>query len=74
MRAIVYTKYGSPDVLVQPDGNVNFCVDFPDYSIGNVADSTLHQMWHSERARRFRELRSAREMPVCFRCGAKYMG
>jgi radical SAM protein with 4Fe4S-binding SPASM domain len=59
---------------VQPDGNVNFCVDFPDYSIGNVADNSLHEMWHSERAWRFRELRSAREMPVCFRCGSKYMG
>lgn len=59
---------------VQPDGNVNFCVDFPDYAIGNVAESTLHQLWHSDRARRFRELRANMEMPVCYRCGAKYMG
>ena len=59
---------------VQPDGNVNFCVDFPDYAIGNVAESTLHQLWHSDRARRFRELRTRMEMPVCYRCGAKYMG
>ncbi|MDD5067910.1 MAG: radical SAM protein [bacterium] len=59
---------------VQPDGNVNFCVDFPDYAIGNVAESTLHQIWHSDRARRFRELRTKMEMPVCYRCGAKYMG
>ena len=59
---------------VQPDGNVNFCVDFPDYAIGNVVESTLHQLWHSDRARRFRELRTGRQMPVCYRCGAKYMG
>jgi MoaA/NifB/PqqE/SkfB family radical SAM enzyme len=59
---------------VQPDGNVNFCVDFPDYAIGNVMESTLHQIWHSDRARRFRELRTRKEMPVCYRCGAKYMG
>jgi radical SAM protein with 4Fe4S-binding SPASM domain len=59
---------------VQPDGNVNFCVDFPDYAIGNVAESSLHQIWHSDRARRFREQRTAGELPVCYRCGAKYMG
>jgi MoaA/NifB/PqqE/SkfB family radical SAM enzyme len=59
---------------VQPDGNVNFCVDFPDYAIGNVAESTLHQLWHSDMARKFRELRTKMEMPVCTRCGAKYMG
>ena len=58
---------------VQPDGNVNFCVDFPDYAIGNVAESTLHQIWHSDRAQRFREMRAEMEMPVCHRCGAKYM-
>jgi MoaA/NifB/PqqE/SkfB family radical SAM enzyme len=59
---------------VQPDGNVNFCVDFPDYAIGNVMESTLYQLWHSDHARRFRELRTKEEMPVCYRCGAKYMG
>jgi radical SAM protein with 4Fe4S-binding SPASM domain len=59
---------------VQPDGNVNFCVDFPDYAIGNVKESTLRQMWHSDRALKFRELRTNGEMPVCYRCGAKYMG
>jgi MoaA/NifB/PqqE/SkfB family radical SAM enzyme len=59
---------------VQPDGNVNFCVDFPDYAIGNVMESTLYQLWHSDNARRFRELRTKEEMPVCYRCGAKYMG
>jgi MoaA/NifB/PqqE/SkfB family radical SAM enzyme len=59
---------------VQPDGNVNFCVDFPDYAIGNVEDGTLHQIWHSDQARKFRELRTEKEMPICFRCGAKYMG
>jgi MoaA/NifB/PqqE/SkfB family radical SAM enzyme len=59
---------------VQPDGNVNFCVDFPDYAIGNVVESSLYQIWHSDRARKFREMRSGMETPVCYRCGAKYMG
>ncbi len=59
---------------IQPDGAVNFCVDFPDYVIGNIEENTLHELWHSDRANKFRELRSGMEMPVCFRCGDKYMG
>lgn len=59
---------------VQPDGNVNFCVDFPDYAIGNITENTLYEIWHSDRAKKFRELRTKMEMPVCYRCGAKYMG
>jgi MoaA/NifB/PqqE/SkfB family radical SAM enzyme len=59
---------------VQPDGNVNFCVDFPDYVIGNIEQNSLYDLWHSERAKKFREPRVGAEMPVCYRCGAKYMG
>jgi MoaA/NifB/PqqE/SkfB family radical SAM enzyme len=60
-------------VDVQPDGNVNFCIDFPDYAIGNVLKSTLYKIWHSERARKFRETRSKGEMPICYRCSSKYL-
>ncbi|HPF99578.1 MAG TPA: radical SAM protein [Kiritimatiellia bacterium] len=58
---------------VQPSGDVNFCVDFPDYVIGNARDSTLEQLWNSERAARFRDYRRGQPLPVCHRCGAKYM-
>jgi MoaA/NifB/PqqE/SkfB family radical SAM enzyme len=58
---------------VQPDGNVNFCIDFPDYIIGNVAESTLRQIWCSDRARKFRKSRVKGEMPVCYRCASKYL-
>jgi radical SAM protein with 4Fe4S-binding SPASM domain len=58
---------------VQPDGSVNFCVDFPDYAIGNIHESTLAGLWNSPEAKRFREYREARQLPVCYRCGAKYM-
>ena len=26
---------------IQPDGEANFCVDFPDYSIGNVKQASI---------------------------------
>jgi MoaA/NifB/PqqE/SkfB family radical SAM enzyme len=58
---------------VQPDGQANFCIDFPDYSFGNVKDSSIEALWNSPAAHRFREYRRQQPLPVCHRCGAKYM-
>ena len=58
---------------VQPGGDVNFCVDFPDYVIGNAKEFTLEELWSSGRAERFRAERRRGPLPVCHRCGAKYM-
>lgn len=60
-------------VDIQPNGDANFCVDFPDYTIGNVQESSLEALWNGERARHFREFRRTTPLPICFRCGAKYM-
>ena len=58
---------------IQPNGDANFCVDFPDYSFGNVRDSTIAELWNSERAVRFRQFRRTIPLAVCSRCGAKHM-
>jgi MoaA/NifB/PqqE/SkfB family radical SAM enzyme len=58
---------------IQPQGNANFCVDFPDYTIGNVSEATIEELWNGERAARFREYRRKKPLAVCYRCGAKYM-
>ena len=58
---------------IQPNGDANFCVDFVDYSFGNVRESTIAEVWNSERAERFRAYRSEKPLPVCLRCGAKFM-
>ncbi len=58
---------------VQPNGDANFCVDFPDYVIGNVKEATLEEIWNGERAQRFRAYRRENPLAVCYRCGAKYM-
>jgi MoaA/NifB/PqqE/SkfB family radical SAM enzyme len=57
---------------IQPDGEANFCIDFPDYSIGNVRGSTIEQLWNGERANRFREARRKHPFAVCHRCGARH--
>jgi radical SAM protein with 4Fe4S-binding SPASM domain len=58
---------------IQPDGSVNFCVDYPDYSFGNIREKTLKELWNSPEAEKFREYRRKKPLPVCHRCGAKYM-
>ncbi len=58
---------------IQPTGEANACVDFPDYSFGNARESTLEELWNGERARRFRERRRRAPFSACHRCGAKYM-
>jgi radical SAM protein with 4Fe4S-binding SPASM domain len=58
---------------IQPHGEANFCVDFPDYSMGNVRNQSIAQVWNSPRAKRFREYRRKKPLAVCYRCGAKYM-
>jgi MoaA/NifB/PqqE/SkfB family radical SAM enzyme len=58
---------------VQPGGQANFCVDFPDFTIGDVHEATLAEIWNGERARLFRERRREKPFAACHRCGAKYM-
>ena len=58
---------------IQPDGEANFCVDFPDYSIGNVRLSSIEALWNGERAERLRAYRRHKPLAVCHRCGAKYI-
>jgi MoaA/NifB/PqqE/SkfB family radical SAM enzyme len=58
---------------IQPNGEANFCVDFPDYSIGNVKDHSIDEVWNSPRAQQFRNYRREKPLSVCFRCGAKYI-
>jgi MoaA/NifB/PqqE/SkfB family radical SAM enzyme len=57
---------------IQPDGEANFCIDFPDYSIGNVKNSTIKALWNSPKAEKFREYRRKKPLTVCYRCGSKY--
>jgi MoaA/NifB/PqqE/SkfB family radical SAM enzyme len=58
---------------IQPDGEANFCVDFPDYSIGNVKKAAIKKIWNSPKASRFRTYRRKKPLSICYRCGAKYI-
>lgn len=57
---------------IQPNGDANFCIDFPDYVFGNVKNNSIEEIWNSEKAEKFRQYRRKKPLAVCYRCGAKY--
>jgi radical SAM protein with 4Fe4S-binding SPASM domain len=58
---------------VEPDGDVCFCGDFPDYVIGNVREAPFTSVWKSERARAFRAKLAREPLPICARCCGSYV-
>jgi len=58
---------------VEPDGEVCFCGDFPDYFIGNVRKSSFREIWHGERAGRFRAKLAKESLQICNRCCGSYI-
>ena len=58
---------------VEPDGEVCFCGDFPDYFIGNVRKESFHAIWTGEKAWRFREKLAKEPLPICARCCGNYV-
>jgi len=58
---------------VEPDGQVCFCGDFPDYFIGNVRKTSFREIWTGERAGRFREKLAREPLPICSRCCGSYV-
>jgi MoaA/NifB/PqqE/SkfB family radical SAM enzyme len=58
---------------VEPDGEVCFCGDFPDYFIGNVRKQAFREIWSGEKAWLFREKLAKEPLPICARCCGNYV-
>ena len=58
---------------VEPDGEVCFCGDFPDYFIGNVRTTPFREIWHGEKAQRFRAKLAKEPLPICNRCCGNFV-
>ncbi len=58
---------------VEPDGEVTFCGDFPDYFIGNVRQQSFREIWTGEKAQRFRAKLAKEPLPICARCCGNYV-
>lgn len=58
---------------VEPDGEVCFCGDFPDYFIGNVRTQPFREIWTGEKAGRFRAKLAREPLPICARCCGSFV-
>ncbi|HEY3172307.1 MAG TPA: radical SAM protein [Thermoanaerobaculia bacterium] len=58
---------------VEPDGEVCFCGDFPDYFIGNVRKQEFSEIWRGEKAQKFRAKLAKEPLPICNRCCGSYV-
>ena len=58
---------------VEPDGDVVFCGDFPDYVLGNVRRQSFETIWRGERATRFRAKLAKEPLPICARCCGNFV-
>lgn len=56
------------ELRIRPNGNTYFCPDFPDYCLGNIAESSFSDLWLGTKAKQFREMMQKRLLPVCNRC------
>ena len=60
-------SYHSCSIL--PNGDVTFCVDFPDYILGSVYTDNIVSIFDNKRARDFREyFEENGNLPICQRC------
>ncbi|MCG8480030.1 MAG: radical SAM protein [Spirochaetales bacterium] len=57
---------------ILPTGEVTVCPDYSDYTIGNINDSSLFELWNNERFAAFRREVADKGMPVCKRCAHYY--
>lgn len=56
-------------INIMPNGDCNFCMDFPDYIIGNIKTQSLEEIWNGRKATLFRETMQKKGIfPVCKRC------
>jgi radical SAM protein with 4Fe4S-binding SPASM domain len=57
-------------IVIQPDGEATVCSQITGYSLGNVRESSIEQIWRGEARRQLRERLSRRMFPVCRNCCA----
>ena len=65
-----YTRCRSPfhTMIINEDGEAYFCPSLLDYSLGNISESSFHDLWHGLKAERFRKEIRKRNLSICNRC------
>lgn len=55
------------------NGDVSVCKHFTEFVVGNLRDSSLSEIWNSEKYQKIREILWKERMPVCSKCNALYL-
>jgi radical SAM protein with 4Fe4S-binding SPASM domain len=56
------------ELRIRPNGDVYFCPDLYDYSIGNISESSFKEIWEGDKADKFRNVLRYRLLSMCNRC------
>lgn len=59
------------DIL--PDGSVSSCKHFPEFTIGNLKNMSLYEVWNSEQYNKIREIIDNELMTICSQCNVLYL-
>ncbi|MDR9855531.1 radical SAM protein [Paenibacillus sp. VCA1] len=57
---------------VMPDGKVNPCKFFPEFSVGNLYEDSMADIFHGDDLRKQREVLACGLMPICSKCVLLY--
>ncbi|WP_248925703.1 radical SAM/SPASM domain-containing protein [Paenibacillus hamazuiensis] len=60
-------------VDVTPTGNVSACKFFSEFSVGNLKETSLSEIWKSEAYHRIRETINSGLTPACSKCNVLYL-
>ena len=58
---------------IAPNGSVFACKHFHEFTMGNVFDSSLKEIWNGENYHRFRQQLNNDIMPVCSKCSVLHL-
>jgi len=62
-----WTLYRGLDI--RPNGDVVVCADFPDYTLGNINNQSIRQIWQGNKIKLFRaSITRNGLLPICNRC------
>jgi len=57
---------------ISATGNVSNCHTFYDYSIGNINNNTMKEIWNGEEAKKYRKVIKKNMLPICVACSRYY--
>ncbi|GKU26635.1 radical SAM protein [Clostridium folliculivorans] len=58
---------------IYPDGAVSSCKFFSEFTIGNLNNASVSEIWHSEEYNKVREIISSKLTPVCSKCNLLHL-